>query len=57
MSEKASLKTEPIPWRLWIKSPAYLKLTPEKKIASLLTIIERKEKEIENLKAELEKHA
>jgi len=44
MSEKASLKTEPIPWRLWIKSPAYLKLTPEKKIKSLLTIIERKEK-------------
>ena len=55
MKEKA--KTEPIPWQLWIKSPAYLKLTSEKKIASLLHIIKRKEKEIENLKAELEKHA
>ena len=57
LNTKASPKTEPIPWQAWIKSPAYLRLTPKKKIASLLHIIKRKEKEIENLKAEFEKHA
>ena len=58
LKEKAkTLKVGVVPWQLWIKSPAYLKLSPEKKIASLLHIIKRKEKEIENLKAELEKHA
>jgi len=51
LKEKAkTLKVGLVPWHLWIKSPAYLKLTPEKKIASLLTIIERKEGEIAKLK-------
>ena len=49
--EKAkTLKVGVVPWQLWIKSPAYLKLTPEKKIASLLHIIKRKEEEIVKLK-------
>ena len=60
MSEKVSqktlekkaktLKVGVVPWQLWIKSPAYLKLSPEKKIKSLLTIIKRKEEEIAKLK-------
>ena len=57
LKEKAkTLKVGLVPWHLWIKSPAYLKLTPEKKIASLLTIIERKENEITKLKDLLENY-
>ena len=52
MKETFRAKTEPIPWQSWIKSPAYLRLTPKKKIASLLHIIKRKEKEIAKLKDE-----
>ena len=58
LEQKAkTLKVGVVPWHLWIKSPAYLRLTPKKKIASLLHIIKRKEDEIEKLIAELEKHA
>ena len=53
LKQKAkTLKVGVVPWQLWIKSPAYLRLTPEKKIKSLLTIIERKEEEIAKLKDE-----
>ena len=48
LKQKAkTLKEGVVPWRLWIKSPAYLRLSPEKKIKSLLSIIERKEEENE----------
>ena len=51
LEQKAkTLKVGVVPWQLWIKSPAYLKLTPEKKIKSLLTIIERLIAEIAKLK-------
>jgi len=51
LKQKAkTLKVGVVPWQLWIKSPAYLKLTPEKKIKSLLTIIERLIAEIAKLK-------
>ena len=51
LKEKAkTLKVGVVPWQLWIKSPAYLRLTPEKKIKSLLVIVKRKEEEIEELK-------
>ena len=57
LKQKAkTLKVGVVPWQLWIKSPAYLKLTPEKKIKSLLTIIERKENEITKLKDLLENY-
>jgi len=52
LKQKAkTLKVGVVPWQLWIKSPAYLRLSPEKKIASLLHIIKRKEEEIAKLKA------
>ena len=54
LKAKPSPKTEPVPWQAWIKSPAYLRLTPKKKIASLLHIIKRKEDEIEKFKKQLE---